>query len=402
MANSFITPQAVVREALRLFMNSGNFIKGIDKQYSSEFGKDGAKIGSSVKIRYPNDFTVRSGPTFTPQNVTESYQNLTINNQLGVDIAFSSLERALDIQDYSDRYLKPMMNNLAGQVQTTVMSGVEAGACNFAANFDGSNNIISPTATTFLTGAAYLDNMGASRGDRKAFLAPMTQARTVSTLAGLFNPATTISKQYSSGEMGNALGMDFAMDQTIYQHTSGSYTAGTVSGAGQTGSTLVTAAITGTLNAGDFITIAGVYGVNRVTKQSLGYLQTFVVTANVASGATSIPIYPAIVPPSGGPVQYQTVSASPASGATITLATKPSVTYNKNLIIKPTAVTLATVDLVEPKGVHEVYQENYQGINMRLLTDYLPASDQLATRLDILFGYQWLRPEWVAVVADNP
>jgi hypothetical protein len=42
-----------------------------------------------------------------------------------------------------------------------------------------------------------------------------------------------------------------------------------------------------------------VNAVNRVTKQTTGTLRQFVVTADVATGATSIPIYPAIVP--GGP-----------------------------------------------------------------------------------------------------
>ena len=47
--------------------------------------------------------------------------------------------------------------------------------------------------------------------------------------------------------------------------------------------------VDGTLNKGDIITIDGVYGVNFVFKKTTGKLRTFVVTANVASGATSIP-----------------------------------------------------------------------------------------------------------------
>ena len=44
----------------------------------------------------------------------------------------------------------------------------------------------------------------------------------------------------------------------------------------------------------------------------------------VASGGTTINIYPALIPSSGGqPVQYQTVDNSPANNATITPVTKP-------------------------------------------------------------------------------
>ena len=33
-------------------------------------------------------------------------------------------------------------------------------------------------------------------------------------------------------------------------------------------------------------------------------------------------------------------------------------------------------------------------------TDYFIGTDQLITRLDVLYGYLWVRPEWAVVVAD--
>jgi hypothetical protein len=62
-----------------------------------------------------------------------------------------------------------------------------------------------------------------------------------------------------------------------------------------------------------------------VTKATTGQLRQFVVTANVASGATSIPIYPAIIASSGGSaVQYQTVVNAPANAAAISLVNTAS------------------------------------------------------------------------------
>jgi hypothetical protein len=139
-----------------------------------------------------------------------------------------------------------------------------------------------------------------------------------------------------------------------------------------------------------------------VFKKTTGKLRQFVVTANVASGATSIPIYPAIVPPNAGQtVQYQTVTASPANSAVVRLASKASETYRKNLAYAPEAVTLATADLVLPKGVHEAARRNYDGISMRMITDYVIGTDQLATRLDVIYGYLFVKPEWLTIVADK-
>src|SRR5215469_2154637 len=264
--------------------------------------------------------------------------------------------------------------------------------------------MISPTAGTWLAAGAILDKNGAPRNDRFIVLDPLTQARTVTSLMGLFNPQVKISDQYIRGTMAvDALGFDWGMDQTVMMHTTGAYggTAPTVAGANQTGASLTVTALGGPLNPGDTFTIAGVQSVNRVTKASNGSLAQYVVTANVNAGATVIPIYPPITPPSGGnPVPFQTVTASPAAGAAITFATPSAANYRKNFAYYAEAVTLATADLELPRGVHEAARETYDGISLRMVTDYAVLSDQFITRLDILFGSLMIRPEWCVKVAD--
>lgn len=400
MANSLLTINMITREAVRLFKNSNAFIMSIDRQYDDQYAKTGAKIGASLRIRLPNDFTVRTGAAASVQDTSEQNVTMTLATQKGVDVSFSSADRALSLDDYSTRILAPAVNNLAGAIAADIMTGAEA-ICNYVSNVDGSNNTISPVAATWLTGGAYLDQNSAPRGNRKIVMDPLTQARTVSSLSGLFNPTARISKQYESGEMYNALGFEWMMDQTVLKHTAGTFSAGTVNGASQTGSTITTNAITGTLNKGDIITFAGSNAVNRVTKVSTGQLRQFVVTANVASGATSIPIYPALIPSSGGnAVQYQTVDNSPANSATITLVQKASEVARKNFCFRPEAVTMATADLELPRGVHEAARESQDGLSIRMVTAYNVSTDQFITRLDILYGYLWVRPEWACVVMD--
>jgi len=405
MANTLISSDIVLAESLRLFLNENALIRAVNKQYSDEFARDGAKIGSTVRIRKPNDYTVRSGPALSVQDTAESSITLTVNQQKGVDISFDTATRSLTIDRYSERYLKPMINNLAGEVAKDLMAAVE-GVCNYTALTDGSNNVVAPTAATWLKAGAVLDQASVPRANRMAIMHPMTQANTVSSMSGLFNPTGAIASQYRSGQISGAtLGIsEWMMDQTVLVRTAGTFSAGgTVNGANQTGSTITVNAITGTLKKGDIITFAGVNSVNRVTKETNGTLMQFAVTADVATSATSIPIYPPLTPPSGGSkVQYQTVTASPANGAAMALVNKASETTRKNIVMIPEALTLATVDLVKPTGaVMECSQMTHDGVTMRMLTDYLPGTDQIVTRLDVLYGVLLVRPEFACVVSDS-
>jgi len=403
MANSMLTINQITREAVRLWKNTNAFLQNIDTQYDGSFANTGAKIGTSLRIRLPNDYVVRSGPAAQVQDTTEPSTTLVVANQKGVDVAFSSVDRTMSLDDYSKRILAPAVNNIGGAVAADVMSGVEGGISNYVANVDSSNNILNPVAATFLQAGALLDMNSAPSGNRKVVNDPFTEARMLASLAGLFNPAPAISRQYTTGMMQQALGFDWMKDQTVIKHATGSLASGsaTVNGAGQTGSALVVNALAGTLTAGDMITIAGVFAVNRITKQSTGALRQFVVTANVPAGSTSIPIYPALVPAIGGqPVQYQTVTVSPANGAAVTPVANASTTYRKSFVFCREAVTMATADLELPKGVHEAARESFDGVSMRMVTAYNVGTDQFITRLDILYGYLWVRPEWACVVAD--
>lgn len=420
MSNSFLTTSKITREAVRLFVNSNMFIRNVDRQYDSDFGKKGEKIGSQLRIRLPNDYTVTKGPAASIQDTTEQQTVLTLATQAHVDVSFATVDLLLSLDDFSERILTPAMNNLAGQVAVDVMSVTEqgiitlpnnapaaplsatsGGACNIAYNLDGSGNLISPTSSTVLDAGALLSQNSARLDKRDVVLDPRTEARIVNSLTGLFNPTPRISQQYESGQMKNALGFDFFMDQTVIKHTNGSFTSGTVSGANQTGYSVTTAAITGTFNTGDIITIEGVYAVNRVTKQTTGELRQFVVTADVSNGATSIPIYPAITPAvNGNAVQYQTVTVSPANGAEVTLILAPGQVYRKNIAYAPEAITMVTGDLPLPKNV-DTARAQYDGVSMRMVTQYMVGTDQEVSRIDVLYGALSVRPEWMCVIADK-
>ena len=76
-----------------------------------------------------------------------------------------------------------------------------------------------------------------------------------------------------------------------------------------------------------------------------------------------------------------------------------SATIRKNIQFSPQAITMVTADLEKPPMV-ECSRKEYDGVSMRMVSDYFIGTDQLITRLDVLYGYLWIRPEWAVVVAD--
>lgn len=413
--NTYLTIDMITKEAVRLFKNSNLFIMNMDTQYDKQFAIDGAKIGDTLRIRLPSDFIVTDGPAMQLQDNTQQYTTLTVSSQKNVATPFTTAERTMSIDNYSDLVMAPMINALAGKVALDVMLGSEGGVCNFVSNVDAAGNIISPTSEQFLDANAILDDQGADDMDRRVVNSPKTDARTTTSLQGLLNPTPEISAQFRSGKMKSGLGYGrWFRDQTVITHTSGNYSAGvTIAGGGQStgtgGGNITVSAMPAlnTLKKGDIITIDAVNGVNRVTKQSQGTLRQFVVTADVGAGATTIPIYPGLIGPVGGVAggadqQYQTVDALPLNGAVVRMVTKANEVYRKSIAYTQKAVTMATADLVLPKkAIEEGARANYDGIAMRIITDYLPNSDQLATRVDVLFGKKYIRPEWLSVVADR-
>jgi hypothetical protein len=408
ITNTFLNPDMITKRALPLFVNTNAFLKNIDRQYSDQFARTGAKIGDNLRIRLPSDFTVSSGPSLSPQSITQINTNLTVSNQEHVDIVITSADLALKVEEFDDLILKPAMNRLAGQVASDVMSLVNT-IPNVSAYFSSGTTVGTPNQRALAGAKAQLLTNSATDGDMMAVMSPTSMANISSQFSGLFNPTGRISEMFDSGEVvGPAFGIQkFMNDQLVpVVTTGGNGTLPTINGAGQTGTTLtVTAATSGaSLNVGDIITIAGVNAVNRVTHTSTGQLRTFVVTAAYAGGTgTTLSIYPALTPlgSGGADAPFATVDTSPASGAAISVVLAGGQTITKNFVMKRNAFTLATVDLpMYDKGVVDAARENYDGISMRCLRTYYPQTDQLILRLDVLYGYAALRPEWACVVPD--
>ena len=417
MANNLLTPSMITRYSIKMFLNTNYFVQNISRQFETQFGIEGARIGAQLRIRIPNQYTVTDGPGISIQDTTEQQFLLTVATQRHVDVAFTSAETTLDIDDYMERIVLPRIVALANNVALQIMVNTASAVRNITANVDANNNILPVSDAPFALARAILDENSApdfgEMGMRKVCLAPRSDTRVQLALRGLLNPVDAISRQYRTAMMYEALQFRWFEDQSVVSHTTGTCTTATVNGAGQTGQLLNVNALNGTLNAGDVITIAGVNAVNRGNYANLGTLAQFVVTQNAAAGAQQIYVYPAIIPPANAnpyaglpytPQQYQTVTASPANNATITPFANAGVTYRENLAYSPDAITMVVAPLWIPpneKGVIAAARHSFDDMSMRSLVCYEPTTDQPIDRVDMLFGSGVPRPDWISQVADS-
>lgn len=395
MPNTILTPSMVTREALRVLHQKLNFVGNIVRDYDDSFAKKGAKIGDTIKVRLPNQYTVRTGAALSAQDTSESSVSLQIATQKGVDLNFTSAELTLSLDDFSDRILEPAMSVLA--------ANIEADALSMALDvYQAVNNIGSAiTLNKVLTGRKALqDALAPADNNRTCLLNTQDNVDLIDALKGLFQDSTAISKQYKEGIMGRTAGFDFYENTLLANQTTGtalSATTYTVNGASQVGSGVVVATGSTTFKKGDVVTFAGCNRVHPETKADTGVLQQFVVTADYVGGAGTLAISPAIVT-SGG---YQNVSGSPTNGGAVVKIGGASAIYKPSLVFHKEAFAFATADLLMPQGVHFAAREVMDGVSMRIVQQYDINNDKFPCRLDVLYGYKTLRAQLAARILSN-
>jgi hypothetical protein len=202
--------------------------------------------------------------------------------------------------------------------------------------------------------------------------------------------------------MGRAAGYDF-MENTLWPgHTRGggdaNYVVNTSTGITSGSATIAVTAGTGTLAKGDIFTIVGVNSVHPETKADTGILQQFVVASDYAGGAGNVTVSP--TPVTSGAKQNVVINSAGA-GKTVVIAGTASGADTTSMLYQKDAFTFCTADLVMPNGVDFARREVLDGISMRIVRQYDINNDNLPCRIDVLYGYKTLRPEWATRLHFN-
>ena len=385
MANTILTPTAVLREVLRVAHEKASFIGTIQRQYDSSFAKSGAKIGDSLKIRLPNEYTVRTGKTLSTQDTTESSVTLAVATQKGVDVSFSSAELTMDLQDFSKRIIEPAMSVLMSTLDSDALTSMTKEVYNHVGT-PGT----APTFAQIAKAKAKLNQNLAPKNmaERHIQMESVDMATSVDALKALFHDPKQIQKQYREGVIGTAAGLNWTENERAYSHTTGSdLTSVTINDAGSLEGVVSMTSAGGNFTAGDIFTMAGAYSVHPETKATMASLKQFVVTT---AGTTTLAFTPALISTGA----KQNVSALPANGAALVFVGTASTAYPNALTYHSEAFAWASADLELPKGVDFAARENMDGISARIVRAYDISNDLFPCRIDILHGFKAIRPQW--------
>ncbi len=359
------------------------------------FAVEGAKIGSTLRIRLPDRALVTDGAALQVQDDNEQSTTLAVASQKHIGVNFTSAELTMQLDDFAERVLKPRVSQLAASIDADV-----ANAYREIYSSVGTPGTTPGTSLVLLQAQQKLNENAAGMSPRYATVNPAANAGLVEGMKGLFNPTDTISKQFKNGMMGTGvLGFDEVnMSQSIVNHTTGvtptaPIVATTVSAQGATSLAISFTSGSPTFKVGDVFTIAGVFAVNPQTRQSTGSLQQFTVTADVSVSAgttATLSVSPAIYTSAHA---LATVNSFPQSSAALTFLGGSATQYAQNLVYHKDAITFATADLLLPQGVDMASRQVHNGISMRIVRQYDINNDRMPCRIDVLYGYKVIRPQ---------
>ena len=396
MAQSLLTIDMITNKALEILENNLVLTRNVNRQYDSSFAVEGAKIGDTLRIRLPDRALVTDGAALGVQEVNEQQTTLTISSQKHIGVNFTSAEMALSLDDFADRILKPRVSQLAASIDADVANSFK----NIYQSV-GTPGTTPATSLVLLQGNQKLNEAAAVMSPRYVTVNPAANAALVEGMKGLFNPTSTISRQFKNGMMGEGiLGYEeINMSQSIKVHTTGTALRSdtpivkTTLTNGATKLTLDNVTDGNTLVPGDVFTIAGVFAVNPQTRESTGSLQQFVVQNTVTSAATEfvdVEFLPAVYAPTQA---LATVSKLPTASDVVTFLGAANTGYPQNLIYHKDAITFATADLLLPQGVDMASRKVHKGISMRIVRQYDINNDRMPCRIDVLYGYSVIRPQ---------
>ncbi len=397
MSNTIATPLWVTKETALYFVNDLTFLSNVNRTYDDQYVQAGAKVGNTVLARLPQRWQATDGQALQLQNIYDQTVPITLTNQKNVAFGYSTQQATTELDMIRSRYVQPAAEALANAAEVLAFNAVYRDIYT-SVGTPG----VTPTATlTYLQAGTKLTDLATPLRGRVAVLDPLAMQTIANTSSTLFNPSATISENYEEGMFGRKqLGVDkWFQDPITPAHTTGTFTASTplVNGAGQTGSSLITdgwASSAATLKRGDVFTIAGVNTVNPLAYSSKGRLQQFVVTADITSTGVdaTISISPSIIT-SG---QLQTVDASPADNAVITVlgatsatsGTLATTTSPQSFVYHPDAFAFVMADLINPEAgaISATVRSKELGFSIRYVQQYQIGTDQMPSRLDILIG----------------
>lgn len=396
MANSHLTPTVIAKRVMMHLDNELIAGKLVHRDHEAEFGS--TKVGSSVKIRRPVQFTAVSGATINEQDITEGDLTLTVDQRYHVGFSMADSDYTLTIERFDERYAKPAAIVLANQIDATIYDQYYK-----FNNWVGTPGQTINSHSDFLKGVERLDATSIPTDQRFAILSPNDFHGLAGNFSGLY--INGVAKDaLTQGMLPSIGGVDVYMAQNVKAHTVGTGTGTPLTRGASQGVAYSTVKSTMTqtfasdgwttnvsLKRGDVFTINDVYDVNPVTKATLPHLKMFTIQETIttntsAASQTTLTIYPAII--TTGP--YQNVSADNGNDKTITYIGTAATVYPQNIVARKNALALVMVPLEQAPSGSGVAQSTvrHEGLSLQYSAQYDITNAKMVHRFDALWGVE--------------
>ena len=417
MSNTLLTIDMVTRAALEVAHEKLTFLGTIDRSYDDSFAKKGGgKIGDTLRVRMPNQYTRRTGSrVMDVQDQAEASQNVTVATQDGVDMKFNSAELALSIEEFTPRYIEPAVSVLVAGIEGDVLADVTKSVYNLTGTAgtvvgSSSGDILAVTSAR----AKLNQNLAPKDGNRAVQFDSVTMGAIVNGNKALFHDGGQLKEAFREGFISRNAMADWYENEKTWNLTNSDDVAGEVDESAETnftqGSTTIHVDGLGTtIKKGMVFEWEGIYAVHPETKAPYSHLQQFVVTnvdGSVTSNEIDITFSPAIY--TTGAKQNVATSTGAAvtwtstgqDGKNIAFFGSANGVYRQNLMYHRDAFTFVTADLPLMADAESCVRREKDGLSMRVWKGSDIRNDELLMRLDILYGWKALRPEWACRISN--
>lgn len=366
MSNTFLTPSIIAKEAMMQLYANCVMAGLVHRDYSSEFV---AGIGDTVTIRKPATFEAKEFDRTSGieiQDAVEGSDTIKLDKLLDVSFEVTTEQLTMDIASFSAQLLQPAMQSFAQKIDLYLL---------------GLYKDTPYTSGTAGTPPADISDITDARQILSDNLVPLQNRRLVidPTAENGFLQIPTFHEADRVGDSGTALreaslgrkfGFDIFTDQNVLTHTAGTLAAGSgkpkaaAASKGDVTLSISATTLTGTLMAGDILTVGG---------------NSYVVTQNAtaASNAVTAKIAPAL-------------TADIAANAEVVV----TASHTANLAFHRNAFALVTRPLALPKGLGNDQKAivSYDGFGLRVIYDYNSQYKKDVISIDMLCGVKTLNP----------
>ena len=403
MANVNLTVDWIGNEALRLAHEKASFIGTINREFDSDF-KPG--YGNTIRVRTPSQYTQTTGRVIDVQDSEQQSTSIVVATQNHIALRYNSQEMAQDLVNFQKLHLEPAMAQLVSYIDGQCISTAMLNTYNVAGT---PGNTIS---TLIVPGQARgrLNQYLAPKSDRRIQVDSGIMADFVNATASYFNPSGAISEQWREGLVARTAMADWYENERVPALTNVNQTSSWIDSVVITNGTRSFAVSTTASNLSSFTTgslftigfassvTGGFRACHPETKQPYSHLQTFVTRSMDMTTSTVTfdpPIY--LTGPRQNVARSDGAAIVAASGVSTSIIRQVGAggsTYPTPLMYYRDAYTFATAALPLMADASKCVVKTYDGISLRVWEASDIRNDEKLTRIDILWGFAAIRPQW--------